>query len=263
MSRRFSAPHLKKLDFFGMDDDEIDFPDMEDEDEEETSKNLKNYLHSIHLEAIQKSKSEKQPIEVKHPTPKATPLKELFTDIPHYSAPEGDLDFQRIQIVGGESCIDKEMSEVCAMINEALSMRKKYVYERDSEYWGGIDREEFERTMKDQSKNIVEGRRRAELPFDAFKGVKEVPGAIDARFEQVDGVFKVFSKDKNGDEKAMFDVASAEEFFQDYMRLINILNNGPVKTFTHLRMKLLKARFEMHRLLNQKKVGYFFFEFLS
>lgn len=43
------------------------------------------------------------------------------------------------------------------------------------------------------------------------------------------------------------------EFAKDYCRLLDIVSNGPVKTFCYNRLKVLDARFQLHKLLNSTR----------
>lgn len=75
----------------------------------------------------------------------------------------------------------------------------------------------------------------------------------------MDGVFIPYDKDGKGSVRfgflvlislEMASIISVDEFEKDYARMNNIINSGPVKTFTYSRCKLLHSIFTSHQLLN-------------
>lgn len=64
-------------------------------------------------------------------------------------------------------------------------------------------------------------------------------------------MFCVFAKEDKKQEKALFATPSIDEYYSDLRKLMNVVEDGPCKTFSFGRLALLEARFNMHVLLNE------------
>jgi AMP deaminase len=84
-------------------------------------------------------------------------------------------------------------------------------------------------------------------PFDI-----EVLPRLDLKFKMVNGVIRSFNAD--GDTPfSDFVYTDLKVFVDDYHLLVNLISNGPLKTFCYRRLQYLKSKFELHCMLNEFK----------
>ena len=63
------------------------------------------------------------------------------------------------------------------------------------------------------------------------------------------GVIKCWEGD---DESQNYSVPSVDEFYDRLHELMEIVSDGPCKTFCYMRLQTLESRFKLHALLNQE-----------
>jgi AMP deaminase len=84
-------------------------------------------------------------------------------------------------------------------------------------------------------------------PFDI-----EVLPKLDVTFKMVNGVIRSFQSD-NVTPYSDFVHSDLKVFVDDYHLLVNLISNGPLKTFCYRRLQYLKSKFELHCMLNEFK----------
>lgn len=83
-------------------------------------------------------------------------------------------------------------------------------------------------------------------PFDI-----EILPKIDCKLVMEGGVVHVQNID--GTRYSNFVYPGLEMFLDDYHLLVNLISNGPLKTFSYRRLHYLKSKFELHTMLNEFK----------
>eukprot|EP00026_Physarum_polycephalum_P000345 Phypoly_transcript_00345.p1 GENE.Phypoly_transcript_00345~~Phypoly_transcript_00345.p1 ORF type:complete len:1272 (-),score=156.56 Phypoly_transcript_00345:88-3903(-) len=131
-----------------------------------------------------------------------------------------DLTFSRITF-NFQDQPQREASIACKLISEAISLRKKYVFTKAREDWN-----------------------------------TEEPIAVHPNMQYglslEDGVYKVFAKTGAATNNQFLESPpSFHTFWEDYSRVLEITNEGPVKTYAYWRLKILERKFELHTKLNR------------
>lgn len=130
----------------------------------------------------------------------------------------------------------EETEEVCWMLQRALDIRKKWLFNPVSspESWA----------------NHPEATRMSEcIGGDPFGWTQEPPAPY--RAEMVDGVMAVF--DQRTGEQRFKPPGSATDFFSDMHWLLKVSSVGHMRSFTHSRLQLLEQKFNLHVMLNADK----------
>ncbi|KAH6911503.1 AMP deaminase [Coprinopsis sp. MPI-PUGE-AT-0042] len=89
------------------------------------------------------------------------------------------------------------------------------------------------------------------IPGDSFKFEEcHIPGVIEGMDFKLDtkGVFQVH---RDGEEKPAFDIPDIREYFLDLEYVLNVISDGPTKSFAYRRLKYLSSKFTMYTLLNE------------
>jgi len=90
-------------------------------------------------------------------------------------------------------------------------------------------------------------RRRMDVPYDPYskKLTKEnaPPNLAEITFVVRNGVFTTLSKTGEPLFEKPYDV---KEYYEDLDELLTICNDGPVRSFSYTRLKLLEIRFKTH-----------------
>jgi AMP deaminase len=221
-------------------------------------------------------------------------LSEFFAeDIPNYSNPAEELEYQRV-VLKGKYQYPEEMKDACQNVLHCLRLRKKYKsFNIDmKKNWGGLEPGEYihqEKTStplvcnvglgaantkkKDQTKknkNLNSTRRRPDVLYEPFK-LRPVPSASECDIVCNRGVFGVLQpndlnlpsplsglpncKDTSpsGTRSAKVEVLSYAEFENDIKYLFSQANHGPMKSLCYSRCSFLKAKFDTHVMLNRDR----------
>lgn len=143
----------------------------------------------------------------------------------------GDLpdpnSWQRINITPDQIPND-ETKQVCHELSQCLNLREKWLFSPQPPPPG-------------QGPNT--------RPFDPFYMKKMV--GLKMSMELKDGVFFVYDEDDEKKEKPFWAAPPIDEYYKDLRKLMNVVENGPCKTFCFGRLALLESRFNMHLLLNE------------
>jgi AMP deaminase len=130
---------------------------------------------------------------------------------PHRDA----LSFTRSLIFYGAGAITHEHERACVSIQEARKMRQKYC--------GGCSTKSDTEALKDP--NLV------------FQFGKE-------------GVVELYHETDHEKENNLCQVPNIEEFSKDYHRLVELVNEGSMRSFCFQRLQLLSSAFRMHVTMN-------------
>ncbi|XDA70334.1 hypothetical protein R6Z07F_000709 [Ovis aries] len=166
-------------------------------------------------------------------------------------------DFQRVQITGdyasGVTVEDFEM--VCKGLYRALCIREKYMqksFQRfpktpskylrniDGEAW--VEKENFYPVFTPPMK-------KGEDPFRT----DNLPENLGYQLKMKDGVVYVYPNEEaaSKDEPKPLPYPNLDTFLDDMNFLLALIAQGPVKTYTHRRLKFLSSKFQVHQMLNE------------
>uniref|UniRef100_A0A4W3H743 AMP deaminase n=1 Tax=Callorhinchus milii TaxID=7868 RepID=A0A4W3H743_CALMI len=164
-------------------------------------------------------------------------------------------DFQRVAITGdytsGVTVEDFELA--CKGLHKALTIREKYMH---------LSFQRFPRTTAHYLRTIENKRwvleaemhptftppvKDGEDPFSS----QDLPENLSYSCEMKDGV--VFVRAKKDSAKKIKDLPFPDlpTFIDDMNFLIALIAQGPVKTYTHRRLKFLRSKFNLHEMLNE------------
>ena len=69
-----------------------------------------------------------------------------------------------------------------------------------------------------------------------------------------DGVYRVYATDEDLEQDvAHYEVPTIREYFQDLDTVLNVLSDGPVKSFAYRRLRFLESKFNMYNLLYERQ----------
>ncbi|CCO29132.1 AMP deaminase [Rhizoctonia solani AG-1 IB] len=89
-----------------------------------------------------------------------------------------------------------------------------------------------------------------DVPFD-FSNC-EIPGSMPWEWEVDEkGVFQVYEDLNTPNRRPLFDVPTIKDFFVDLDTILNIVTDGPTKSFAFRRIKYLSSKWQMYTLLNE------------
>nr|XP_010342354.2 AMP deaminase 1 isoform X3 [Saimiri boliviensis boliviensis] len=166
-------------------------------------------------------------------------------------------DFQRVQITGdyasGVTVEDFEI--VCKGLYRALCIREKYM------------QKSFQRFPKTPSKYLrnIDGQawvanesfypvftppvKKGEDPFQTDK----LPENLGYHLKMKDGIVYVYPNEAaaSKDEPKPLPYPNLDTFLDDMNFLLALIAQGPVKTYTHRRLKFLSSKFQVHQMLNE------------
>ncbi|XP_012405075.1 AMP deaminase 1 [Sarcophilus harrisii] len=166
-------------------------------------------------------------------------------------------DFQRVQITGdyASGVTVEDFEEVCRGLYRALCIREKYM------------QQSFQRFPKTPSKYLrsIEGThwkadesfypvftpppKKGEDPFQK----DDLPENLGYHFKMKDGVVYCYANEAaaNKEEPVPLPYPNLDTFLDDMNFLLALIAQGPVKTYTHRRLKFLSSKFQVHEMLNE------------
>nr|KAF6304592.1 adenosine monophosphate deaminase 1 [Pipistrellus kuhlii] len=166
-------------------------------------------------------------------------------------------DFQRVQITGdyasGVTVEDFEI--VCKGLYRALCIREKYMqrsFQRfpktPSRYLRSVDGEPWV-TDENFCPAFTPPVRKGEDPFRT----DSLPEDLGYRLCMRDGVVHVYPSEEaaSKDEPKPLPYPNLDSFVDDMNFLLALIAQGPVKTYTHRRLKFLSSKFQVHEMLNE------------
>ncbi|XP_073665426.1 AMP deaminase 1 isoform X3 [Tursiops truncatus] len=166
-------------------------------------------------------------------------------------------DFQRVQITGdyssGVTVEDFEM--VCKGLYRALCIREKYMqksFQRfpktPSQYLRNI---EGEASVANESFYPVftPPMKKREDPFRT----DNLPENLGYHLKMKDGVVYIYPNEEaaSKEEPKPLPYPNLDTFLDDMNFLLALIARGPVKTYTHRRLKFLSSKFQVHQMLNE------------
>ena len=141
---------------------------------------------------------------------------------------ELNTSFSRVIIVHPNFERSESEKRVCRQLQKAMELRAKYVHTLPVPY------------------DDVPAR--PDAPYDPFRAPMPQPMEGEITLVCEDSVY--FAVDAEGNRVGDSRVPDRHEFYEDLTWLTGMAKEGPVRTFAFRRLKLLDARFELHRLLN-------------
>ncbi|XP_021121388.1 AMP deaminase 1 isoform X4 [Heterocephalus glaber] len=166
-------------------------------------------------------------------------------------------DFQRVQITGdyASGVTVEDFEVVCTGLYRALCIREKYM------------QKSFQRFPKTPSKYLrnIDGQawvanenfypvftpppKKGEDPFRA----DNLPENLGYHLQMKDGVVHIYPNEAaaSKDEPKAYPYPNLDAFLDDMNFLLALIAQGPVKTYTHRRLKFLSSKFQVHEMLNE------------
>uniref|UniRef100_A0A8C5L8B7 AMP deaminase n=1 Tax=Jaculus jaculus TaxID=51337 RepID=A0A8C5L8B7_JACJA len=186
-----------------------------------------------------------------------TKLAQLDEFISSSSSYENVPDFQRVQITGdyasGVTAEDFEI--VCKGLYRALCIREKYMqksFQRfpktPSKYLRNIDGEAWV-TNESFYPVFTPPPKKGEDPFRT----DDLPANLGYHLQMKNGVVYIYPDEAAAgrDEPRPYPYPNLVEFLDDMNFLLALIAQGPVKTYTHRRLKFLSSKFQVHEMLNE------------
>eukprot|EP00071_Canis_lupus_P027019 XP_022260576.1 AMP deaminase 1 isoform X2 [Canis lupus familiaris] len=166
-------------------------------------------------------------------------------------------DFQRVQITGdyASGVTVEDFEVVCKGLYRALCIREKYMqksfqrfpktpskYLRNIEGEAWVTNESFYPVFTPPTKN-------GEDPFRT----DDLPENLGYHLKMKDGIVYVYPNEAaaSKDEPKPLPYLNLDTFLDDMNFLLALIAQGPVKTYTHRRLKFLSSKFQVHQMLNE------------
>ncbi|XP_009330201.1 PREDICTED: AMP deaminase 1 isoform X4 [Pygoscelis adeliae] len=165
-------------------------------------------------------------------------------------------DFRRVQITGdyASGVTVEDFEVVCKRLYRALCIREKYMQQSvqrfprtPSQYLRAIEGEVW--TASDTGPVFTPPVKDGQDPFETENVAKDLGYHVQMK----DGVVYIY-----GDKAAVgrnepkdLPYPSLERFIDDMNFLLAMIAQGPVKTYTHQRLKFLSSKFQVHEMLNE------------
>ncbi|XP_060057819.1 AMP deaminase 1 isoform X3 [Erinaceus europaeus] len=166
-------------------------------------------------------------------------------------------DFQRVQITGdyASGVMVEDFEIVCKGLYRALCIREKYMqksfqrfpntpskYLRNIEGEAWVANESFYPVFTPPVK-------KGEDPFRT----DDLPENLGYHLKMKDGVVYIYPSEEAAcrDEPKPLPYPNLDAFLDDMNFLLALIAQGPVKTYTHRRLKFLSSKFQVHEMLNE------------
>ena len=144
-----------------------------------------------------------------------------------------------------EKHLNEELKDIFTNLENCIKTRTKYIR---------ISKQRLE----DNPRNKVQGEFRNTSSFSSstnsnidLNEVEEVDNFTKDDSVQIrvndDGVFQLYNKQ----DVQLVDIPSLKNFYQDQDKLLNIVTDGPTKSYAFRRLRYLEAKFQMYIMLNE------------
>ncbi|XP_067166839.1 AMP deaminase 1 isoform X2 [Apteryx mantelli] len=165
-------------------------------------------------------------------------------------------DFQRVQITGdyASGVTVEDFEVVCKGLYRALCIREKYMEKSvqrfprtPSQYLRTIEGEVWR--ASDAGPVFTPPVKDGQDPF----ATEDLEEDLGYHIQMKDGVVYIYSDKAAADRNEPKDLPypSLEHFIDDMNFLLALIAQGPVKTYTHRRLKFLSSKFQVHEMLNE------------
>ncbi|XP_063959715.1 AMP deaminase 2-like isoform X4 [Lytechinus pictus] len=190
------------------------------------------------------------------------------------------LEYQRVSISGEDmsGVPPEDLHHASLSLVEALLIREKYMdlasqsFPRTTTYFlRQVDRKPLNldesSSIEDVHISSKKSRESAKSPnkeieyhpinapskSDPFE--MELPDAISCELKQIEGVMRVFENQEKLDKNEPIELAYPDRstFLVDSYKMLALIANGPIKSFSYRRLSYLSSKFHLHNLLNEMK----------
>ncbi|XP_035661015.1 AMP deaminase 1-like isoform X1 [Branchiostoma floridae] len=169
------------------------------------------------------------------------------------------VEYQRV-LVDGEGIAGvplRDLQDASKGLLEALSIREKYMRlnfqsypKTTSRYLRMVDNEPT--PNESDFTGVDEDTDWAGKYGDPFR-CRNVPENLNYPYKMVEGVVYVYKDDTNMNAGQPIDLPYPDKdaFLKDYMLMLALMSDGPIKSFCYRRLQFLDSRFKIHQLLNE------------
>ncbi|XP_021232711.1 AMP deaminase 1 isoform X2 [Numida meleagris] len=165
-------------------------------------------------------------------------------------------DFQRVQITGdyASGVTVEDFEVVCKGLYRALSIREKYMQKSlqrfprtPSQYLRAIEGEVWR--ASDTGPVFTPPVKDGQDPFETAN----LPEDLGYHVQMKDGIVYIYGDKAAAGRNEPKDLPypCLEHFVDDMNFLLALIAQGPVKTYTHRRLKFLSYKFQVHEMLNE------------
>ncbi|XP_072166234.1 AMP deaminase 2-like [Diadema setosum] len=210
--------------------------------------------------SLSKNFEKENGMEEQHSPP---PLPQEIEDSYSHMTTRLALEFQRVSISGEDKSgvPPEDLHNASLSLVEALLIREKYMqqamqtFPRTTAFYlrqvdkKPLEEEEAISPLKDVRDHPINPPSRSD-PFSL-----EMPDAISCELRIVDGVVRVFEDAEKMERNEPIELAYPDRatFLMDMNKLLALIANGPIKSFSYRRLSYLSSKFQLHNLLNEMK----------
>uniref|UniRef100_A0A8C2U691 AMP deaminase n=1 Tax=Coturnix japonica TaxID=93934 RepID=A0A8C2U691_COTJA len=180
-------------------------------------------------------------------------LPEVISTSPQYQSVP---DFQRVQITGdyASGVTVEDFEVVCKGLYRALCIREKYMQKSmqrfprtPSQYLRAIEGETWR--ASDAGPVFTPPVKDGQDPFETGS----LPEDLGYHVQMKDGIVYIYSDEAAAGRNEPKDLPypSLKHFVDDMNFLLALIAQGPVKTYSHRRLKFLSYKFQVHEMLNE------------
>uniref|UniRef100_A0A8C2U3J7 AMP deaminase n=2 Tax=Coturnix japonica TaxID=93934 RepID=A0A8C2U3J7_COTJA len=180
-------------------------------------------------------------------------IEEVISTSPQYQSVP---DFQRVQITGdyASGVTVEDFEVVCKGLYRALCIREKYMQKSmqrfprtPSQYLRAIEGETWR--ASDAGPVFTPPVKDGQDPFETGS----LPEDLGYHVQMKDGIVYIYSDEAAAGRNEPKDLPypSLKHFVDDMNFLLALIAQGPVKTYSHRRLKFLSYKFQVHEMLNE------------
>nr|XP_054760848.1 AMP deaminase 3-like [Lytechinus pictus] len=190
------------------------------------------------------------------------------------------LEYQRVSISGEDmsGVPPEDLHHASLSLVEALLIREKYMdlasqsFPRTTTYFlRQVDRKPLNLDESSSIEDVhISSKKSRESAKSPNKEIKyhpinapsksdpfemELPDAISCELKQIEGVMRVFENQEKLDKNEPIELAYPDRstFLVDSYKMLALIANGPIKSFSYRRLSYLSSKFHLHNLLNEMK----------
>ncbi|KAI9002405.1 hypothetical protein BC832DRAFT_593705 [Gaertneriomyces semiglobifer] len=156
--------------------------------------------------------------------------------------------------------LSEELQNIFVTLQKCLDLRKKYMMSslqcagdnpKDADEWEIYPAPPAPSYPPGQEPQVPVS---SEPPGEFHFAKCKIPGADSRTYGmRDDGVFQVYTspEDANSDSNGLVSFPTIKDYFKDLDYIVNVISDGPTKSFAFRRLRYLESKFQMYVLLNE------------
>ncbi|KAJ3037994.1 AMP deaminase [Rhizophlyctis rosea] len=163
------------------------------------------------------------------------------------------------QAQSADAALSEELENIFVTLQKCLNLRKRYM--RASFQCAGDnpkDTDDYEiyppPPAPSYPEGVAEQQHSDKMPPEFDRSKCKIPEADSRVFTMgADGTYQIFESQSDASQNTgqLVDVPTIKDYFQDMEYILNVISDGPTKSFAFRRLRYLESKFSMYVLLNE------------